>query len=100
MTDEWALLRKLAARENISFEAARLPTRKWQTLPSRIRLSYLDWPGRGRAQVKSDSFRLLAVKALALARDPVKTRARSPGRAGFAVRAQWRCKPAVPAGNP
>lgn len=49
MTDEWALLRKLAARENIPFEAARLPTRKWQTLPSRIRLSYLDWPGRGPA---------------------------------------------------
>jgi hypothetical protein len=24
MTDEWALLRKLASRENISFEAARL----------------------------------------------------------------------------
>jgi pimeloyl-ACP methyl ester carboxylesterase len=47
MTDEWALLRKLAARENISFEAARLPTRKWQTLSSGIRLSYLDWPGRG-----------------------------------------------------
>jgi pimeloyl-ACP methyl ester carboxylesterase len=47
MTDEWALLRKLAARENISFETARLPTRKWQTLPSGLRLSYLDWPGRG-----------------------------------------------------
>jgi pimeloyl-ACP methyl ester carboxylesterase len=47
MTDEWALLRKLAARENIPFEAARLPTRKWQTLSSGIRLSYLDWPGRG-----------------------------------------------------
>jgi pimeloyl-ACP methyl ester carboxylesterase len=47
MTDEWALLRKLAVRENISFEEARLPTRKWQTLHSGIRLSYLDWPGRG-----------------------------------------------------
>ena len=39
MTDEWALLRKLAARENIGFEPARLPTRKWQTLASGIRRS-------------------------------------------------------------
>ena len=47
MTDEWALLRKLASRENIPFEPARLPTRKWQTLASGIRLSYLDWPDNG-----------------------------------------------------
>lgn len=47
MTDEWALLRKLASRENIGFEPARLPTRKWQTLASGIRLSYLDWPDNG-----------------------------------------------------
>ena len=36
MTDEWALLRKLASRENIGFEPARLPIRKWQTLASGI----------------------------------------------------------------
>jgi pimeloyl-ACP methyl ester carboxylesterase len=47
MTDEWALLQRLAARENIAFEPARLPTRKWQMLPSGVRLSYLDWPGDG-----------------------------------------------------
>jgi len=46
MTDEWALLRKLAARENISFEMARLPTRKWQTLPSGIRLALSTASGR------------------------------------------------------
>ena len=39
MTDEWALLRKLASRENIGFEPAPLPTRKWQALASGIRLS-------------------------------------------------------------
>src|ERR1700716_2349819 len=47
MTDEWEILRRLAAREDIAFEPARLPTRKWQTLPSGICLSYLDWPGDG-----------------------------------------------------
>jgi pimeloyl-ACP methyl ester carboxylesterase len=47
MTDEWEILRRLAAREDIAFEPARLPIRKWQTLPSGIRLSYLDWPGDG-----------------------------------------------------